>query len=204
MVLESNKKISKIFPALVLLFISLLLISALEVQATENNSDVIHKVNGIWKFDGAKTLELRIIKGIPFHIGDRYGMGGGGRVIRQFDNGAYRFYDEKRIRLVDKGKYRIVESNKDEVVLRLFPEDDFENANKYKFKDLIHFTQLAGYNIPYIIGLRFIDNNTVQSFSYVRGFGNNMVKKDDNAYWKKISKLPQVISIKERKKGGKE
>ena len=149
-----------------------------------------YKIDGIWKFDFEKTFELRVKQGVPFHISNKYGMGGGGRVIRQFCIGSFKFYDEKKFRLIDKGKYEIVESNSAEVVLRLFPEEDFEKSNKYKFHDLIRFAPKIGDNVPYIIGLRFIDNSTVQSFSYIRGFEGTMVKNDDNAYWKRIPRIP--------------
>ena len=193
-----DKKRSIIISVIILLVTMMLFMVAMKAQANEDNLGVAEKVNGIWKFDGAKTLKLRIEKGVPFHIGDKYGMGGGGRVIRQFDNGTFKFYDEKKCKVVDKGKFEIIESNKNEVVLRIFPEDDFRHANNYKFEELIRFTQLSGFNIPFIIGFRFIDDNTVQSFSYVRGFENNMVKKDDNAYWKRIYELPK----KPRDQGG--
>lgn len=189
-------------PILFILFTVVIFTFVAELQATDENAWGGDKVKGIWKFDGARTLELRIEKGVPFHIGDRRGMGGGGRVLRQFNNGSFKFYDEKTCKLIDKGNYEIVRSNKKEkeIVLRIFPEDDFENANKYKFNELIRFTQLAGYNIPYIIGFRFIDGKTAQSFSYVRGFSNNMVKKDDNAYWNRISELPKC-KRKRKEKG---
>ena len=149
-----------------------------------------YKIDGIWKFDFEKTFELRVKQGVPFHIGNKYGMGGKGRVIRQFDKGSYKFYDEKKFRFIDKGKFAIIESSSTEVALRLFPEEDFEEANKYKFQGLIRFAPKIGDNVPYIIGLRFIDNNIVQSFSYIRGFEGTMVKNDDNAYWRKIPRIP--------------
>ena len=99
---------------------------------------------------------------------------------------------EKVGKIVDSGKFQVVESNNNEILIRLFPEANSFNANKYKFKELVRFTRFPGDNVPFIIGLRIIDYNTVESFSYVRDFEKDkMVKKDDNAIWKRISEIPK-------------
>jgi hypothetical protein len=162
-----------------------------------NNSSLNQKIEGIWKFDYAKTFELRVKQGVPIHIGDKFGMGGGGRVIRHFDRGTFKFYDEKKFRVIYQGKYKIIESSNNEVVLRIFPEDDFENANKLKFSELLRFAPMVGDNVPYIIGLKFMENDIVQSFSYIRGLKGKMVKNDDNAYWKRIPKIPVYVQKQE-------
>ncbi len=156
-----------------------------------DDCNVCDKIEGIWKYDVAKSMTLRIKEGVPWHIGDKFGMGTM-QAIREFENSIFLFYDEKTGELVDRGKFEVYESNDNEVTLRFFPEDNRFNLNKLKFEELIRFTTFAGDHIPYIIGLRFIDDNTVESFSYVRGFGKDkMVKKDDNAFWKKIDELPK-------------
>jgi len=154
-------------------------------EATCDNKIACEKYQGAWKFDYSKTLKLRLSEGIPWHIGDRYGMGGGGNVIREFDCNSYRFFDEKSKKLVDRGNIKIIESNKDEIVIRLFPADNRFDVNELKFDELMErFTNFPGENVPYLIGIKFVDDNTVESFSYVRGIGKSgMIKKSDRAFW---------------------
>lgn len=172
--------------------VSILIFIITRDQAFGGSVDVLDKVNGIWMFDEAHTMKLRIIKGVPWHIGDRYGMGGGGKVIREFENNVFRFYDEKTSKIVDKGKYQVIESDKNEVLLRIFPEKNRFGANEYQFEELVRFSRFPGENVPYIIGVRFIDDNSAESFSYVRDFGKDkMIEKDDNAYWRRIKEIPK-------------
>jgi hypothetical protein len=158
--------------------------------AIGDSNKLSHSINGIWKLDVAMTVKSRIARGVPWHIGDRFGMGEGIKIIREFDNNIFRFYNEKTNKIVDNGTLKILESKNNEIVLRIFPEDNRYNINNYKFEELVRLSRRPGDNVPGIIGLKFLDNNTIESFSYVKDFGKDkMIKKYDNAYWKRITKF---------------
>jgi hypothetical protein len=166
----------------------------LEREATCDNSIRSYNVIGIWKLDVSKTIRLRIKKGVPWHVGDKYGIYKEEQIIRGFENGDFYFYDEKRNLIIDRGKFQFVESlSNNGIVVRILPADNRYNINDYKVKELVQFSELPGDNVPCLIGFKFIDNDTVESFSYVRDFGKNkMIRKDDNAIWKRIPEIPKT------------
>jgi hypothetical protein len=99
---------------------------------------------------------------------------------------------EKTVNIIDTGTIQILESNKNKILLRILPSDNRYNINDYRADELVRLSRRPGENVPGIIGLRFIDNNIIESFSYVKDFGKDkIVVKDDNAYWKRITEIPK-------------
>lgn len=162
------------------------------VECSFGNSLYAHKkIKGLWKFNGAETMKMRIIEGVPWHIHDRMKMSGIVGILELNDK-TYKLYDEKTCEANDEGELQVRRLSSNEFVLRFLPDDNRFNANKFDFNELIKFTKFPGERIPFLFGMKFINDNTVESFSYVRGFGKDkMVKKDDNAFWKRINELPK-------------
>jgi hypothetical protein len=70
------------------LCLSLVLFSCISSQqASDERPAFKYNINGIWKLDVAMTVKSRILRGVPWHIGDKFGMGEGLRIIREFDHG---------------------------------------------------------------------------------------------------------------------
>jgi hypothetical protein len=160
-------------------------------QSIGSDSDNIYNIIGMWKFESVKTWKLRVEKGVPWHISDKYGMSRA-HVIMKFNKETFQFYNKKTGEIEDQGRYKVIDSTGGEVTLRFFPQDNRFDVNNLRVKELLRFAPSPGDNIPYIFGFRFIDKDSVESFSYVRWFGKDvMVKKDDNAFWRRITELPK-------------
>jgi hypothetical protein len=156
------------------------------LYANDDSKPLIYKFEGSWKIDIAETVALRIKYGVPWHIGERMPES----LLITFKGNKYQITEENTAKIRDIGRFEIHQGNEDEAILRLFPENNRFNSNSYKFEELLgKFTSLGGDRIPFCMGLKFKDKNTIHSFSLVRGIGEEFhkaVKKDDNIIWKKV------------------
>ena len=157
------------------------------------------KIKGIWMLDDANTMKLRIIEGIPWHIGSRFGNSKF-QVVMKFTETTYQLYNEKAGYLADTGKYNVYKIDNNKVTIRFYPEDNRFGVNAYEFDELIDFAIYPGDKIPYIVGFKFNDKNSIETFSFVKGFEKDqMIQKNDNACWKRINETELQSLLKKIK-----